>query len=407
MIYNFILPIAIIILAVAIFWLTLYIIFRKKINKKPEFKNYFPFLSVIIAAYNEEKNIKNTLNSIFKSNYPKKKMEVIVVDDGSTDKTSEIVKKFPVKLIKYKPNKGKVFALNKGLSKAKGEIIVTLDADTELESNALKLLSQHFKDERVGAVAGIYKSKNTFSWKDIPNFLLEKIQSLEYLGFALVRKQQEMLDSILVVPGAVAAYKKEVLIKVGGFDDDTLIEDYDMTLKIHKAGYKVKCDKYALGWIRAPSNLSSFIRQRTRWYRGGLQVLRKHLDMFSTKFGAVTFVWSLEILGMLLQLFVFGVVIFKIIQEFIYFSLPEILLKLKIWLMNILSLNFDYFTLVFLFTLFLTSLGIINMIISIKLTNDSKKKLLLYPLMTIYSSFLVLIFMKSIFQELFNMKRTW
>jgi cellulose synthase/poly-beta-1,6-N-acetylglucosamine synthase-like glycosyltransferase len=388
----------------AFFWMSIYIIKRKSINKNSKMGNFFPKISIIVPAYNEEKNIGNTLKSIFRSKYPKKKMEVLVIDDHSTDRTASIVKKFNAKLITLKKHMGKIAALNKGIENANGKIIVTMDADSELKPRTLNLLIQKFKDPKIGAVSGTYKSKPN-SHKNWFYFLMEKLQSLEYLGFTLIRKQQEVLESILVVPGAIGAYRKEALKKVGGFDNDTLIEDYDVTLKIHKVGYKVRCDKNALCYVSPPPNLTSFLRQRTRWYRGGLQTLRKHFDIFHTRLGTVAFVWGFEVLGMILQFIVFSIFIGSAISNAAFLSLFNFLAFLKIWLMNILA--FNTLGMIFAVGFILITLGFINTAISIKLTKDSKKKLLLYPLMTVYSSFLFLIFFKSFLQELFRVKSVW
>jgi cellulose synthase/poly-beta-1,6-N-acetylglucosamine synthase-like glycosyltransferase len=359
---------------------------------------------VIIPAYNEGGNISNALKSIFKSNYPKDKMEVIVVDDGSTDNTAKIAKEFPIKLVSYKQNKGKVFALNKGIAAAKNDIIITTDADTNFEPQSIGLLVKHFKDKRVGAVAGVYKAKSLNPVKNIFKFIFEKIQALEYLGFILIRKQQEMLNAILVVPGSIAAYRKDALLKVGGFTDDTVIEDHDMTIKMHNAGYKVKCDKDAMAWVTAPQTLGALLRERIRWYRGGFQVIKKNKSMFRNRLGAITGIWAADIFGMLLQFTVLGLVMTKLAYYLMNYPIDVLLLNLRMLLTHLLSLQFNFFDTFSLLTMALMIVSFMNMTISIKLSNDSLIKLFLYPVIMVYSSFLFAIFLKSFYDEFIKKK---
>ncbi len=398
--YNGIVTVMFLIVFVSMFWLSIYAVYRRRIHTFSRKASFLPNLSVIIPAYNEEKNISNVLRSIFKTDYPKNKMEVIVVNDGSTDKTAEVVKSFPVKLISYKENKGKVYALNKGIGLVKNDIIITTDADTEIESQSIGLLVRHFKDKKVGAVAGVYKARKIASIKNIFKYLLEKIQSLEYLGFILIRKQQEMLNAILVVPGSIAAYRKEALLKAGGFTDDTVIEDHDMTIKLHKVGYKIKCDKNAMAWVTAPQSVRSLIRERMRWYRGGLQVIKKNRDIFRNRIGAITGIWSADLLGMMLQFTILGLITSRIVYYLFTYPLDAILLNIRMFLAHLLTLQWNLFDTFSLLTVALMIISFVNMTISIKLSNDSLTKLFLYPATMVYATFLFGIFLKSFYDEL-------
>jgi biofilm PGA synthesis N-glycosyltransferase PgaC len=396
-----------IVLSLVLFWLGVYIFNRKHITKKSRPNGFLPKISVLIPAFNEERNIGETLRNVFSSDYPKKKMEVIVIDDGSSDKTAKIASKFPVRLISYRLNKGKIFALNKGIANAKGDVIITLDADTKVEPSSFSILAKHFNKPEVGAVAGVYRAKSNATLKNPFKFLLEKIQSLEYLSFALSRKLQETFDSILVVPGALAAYKKEALIKVGGFDNDTVIEDYDITMKMHKAGYKIKCDKDAVGWINAPSNVRALFRQRMRWSRGGIQVIRKHRDILFTKVGLLTYVWALEIIGIFLQLLVFGFAIGNTLYNVYTLPIGQWLLSLKSWFLNVFVLNITAFDTLLLTSFMLFMIGLVNSSISIRLLEDSFRKLLIYPLFLIYGTVLFFIFLSAFTKELIGTKSVW
>lgn len=413
MINAFVLPnmitlgIIFIIFCLGAFWTVVYINYRKRIRRKSPLSGFMPNISVLIPAFNEEKNIASVLSSVLSSNYPKNKMEIIVVDDGSKDRTAEIAKVFPVKVLSLKKNMGKIFALNQGIHTASNEVLLTLDADIEIEPSAIKRMVQYFKDPAVGAVSGIYKSKKIHDFASRPlKYILEKAQALEYLGFALSRKQQEVMESILVVPGSIAAYRKSVLLEVGKFDSDTIIEDYDMTIKIHKAGYKVRCDKDAVGWVVAPQTLKSLIRERYRWYRGGLQVIKKHFDMFKfTKIGAITALWALEIFSMTLQLLMAGIVYYRFTYLLTNYTINQ-LIEMALTPPT-LALIDPYFITTLGLTVALIVMGLFTTYISIKMNNDSKRKMFLYPIMVIYNTILFFIWIKALVQEAAKTKCVW
>jgi len=268
------------ILVIAIFrlatWITLALAYNLKDNNQTS--NSFPLISLIVPAYNEEKTIKNTLQSLIELDYPK--YEIIVIDDGSTDKTLHEATKFPSSTVKviHQQNQGKANALNNGIKNSKGEIIVTVDADTTLKKDSLKKISARFaKNNQIGAVAG--------NVKVIPEkSLLNIIQGTEYtIGINLLRKAQSMLGCVMIVPGPIAALKKEAITKVGLFSDDTFAEDFDITMKILKQGYKVEYEDKAISYTDAPKNIEDFMKQRRRWYRGMLQVLDKHRNLYLSK----------------------------------------------------------------------------------------------------------------------------
>ena len=244
--------------------------------------NSFPLISLIVPAFNEEITIKKSIQSLIELDYPN--YEIIVIDDGSTDGTLSIAKEFQkskkVKVI-HQTNSGKPKALNNGIKNSTGEIIVTVDADTNLKKDALKKISARFvNNKQIGAVAG--------NVKVIPeNSLMNIIQGTEYtVGINLVRKAQSMLGCVMIVPGPIAALKREAVEKVGLFSNDTFAEDFDITMKILEQGYKVQYEDTAISYTDAPKNLEDFIKQRRRWYRGMLQVLDKHRNLyFSIKHG--------------------------------------------------------------------------------------------------------------------------
>jgi poly-beta-1,6 N-acetyl-D-glucosamine synthase len=247
-------------------------------HKNRELKT-FPRISLIVPAYNEAKTIRNCVESLQSLNYPN--YEVIVVDDGSTDNTFvEISHCSGIKIIRQE-NQGKPKALNNGIQASTGEIVVTVDADTTLDRDALGKIAERFvSDERIGAVAGNVKVNPE------PK-IMNAVQSAEYAtGINLIRRGQSVLGCVMIVPGPIAALKREAVEKVGYFSDDTFAEDFDMTVKILKAGYRVEYEEKSLAYTDAPKNTEDLIKQRRRWHRGMIQVLDKHKDMYlNRKYG--------------------------------------------------------------------------------------------------------------------------
>jgi len=265
---------------------------REKKDSGSDFTDRTPLVTVIVPAYNEEKAIGKTVEALLRLSYTNK--EIIVVDDGSTDRTLEVARSHTkgdlVKVV-TKSNGGKWDALNTGIRVAKGEFIVCIDADTLLDQNAIQHLVKHFRDPKIAAVAGNVKVGNRSG-------VLTKLQALEYVvGINLHRRSEANLQNVTVVPGPIGAFRASVLKEIGLFEGDTFAEDADITFRILKAGYKTVFEARAFGYTEAPKSMTSLAKQRYRWYRGSLQVLSKHKDMtFNKKYGRTgTFVmpWTI------------------------------------------------------------------------------------------------------------------
>ena len=247
----------------------------KEKRKKTSEIEYTPKVSIIVPAYNEELNAERTVHNLLKSNYPD--LEVIFVDDGSKDDTYNKVKTTFENNTKVtvltKPNGGKAAALNFGIKQAKGEILVCIDADTVLPSDAIPKLIPYFADLEVGAVAGNVRVGNTLN-------LLTNWQSIEYTTSQnFDRRAFDAVNAILVVPGAIGAFRKTALKEIDGFTTDTLAEDCDLTLRLLIAGYRIRTCNEALAQTEAPETLNMFLKQRTRWTFGMMQSFWKHRDM--------------------------------------------------------------------------------------------------------------------------------
>ena len=231
-----------------------------------------PLISVLIPAFNEARVIEASVRRVLASSAVR--LEVIVIDDGSKDGTSAIVERAfesepRVRLLTL-PNGGKARALNRGLELATGGIVVALDADTQFEPETIARLARWFADPRIGAVAGNAKVGNRVN-------LVTRWQAVEYVTAQnLERRALAGLDAIMVVPGAVGAWRKAALEQVGGYPVDTLAEDQDLTIAIQRAGWKVANDIDAVAWTESPQTLRGLAKQRFRWAYGTLQCLWKH-----------------------------------------------------------------------------------------------------------------------------------
>jgi len=256
----------------------------------------YPSLTVIVPAYNEEKVISRTIESLLATEYPKK--EIIVVDDGSKDRTLAIANMYSNKVkVLHKENGGKASALNYGIAYSSGEVIVIVDADTVVGMSSLKHLMKGFGvGKEIAAVAGNVKIRNRVN-------LLTWCQALEYVGgIQIARRALDHFGSIAIVPGALGAFKKSALIGGGGYDKSTIVEDFDATIKVLKSGSVVQGSTQSTAYTEAPDTLRDFINQRKRWYRGNIQVVLKHKDVLTNpRFG---FLQRLTFPYMLITMFV-------------------------------------------------------------------------------------------------------
>jgi peptidoglycan/xylan/chitin deacetylase (PgdA/CDA1 family)/GT2 family glycosyltransferase len=226
-------------------------------------------VSVIVPAFNENTTIAATVRSLVASDHP---VEVIVVDDGSTDGTADTVEALGLPHVRVvrKPNGGKPSALNVGIAAARSEIVVMIDGDTIFEPSTVRHLLEPFADPRVGAVAGNARVADRRS-------LIARWQHIEYvIGFNIDRRVQAAWNVITTVPGAVGAYRRTALVQVGGVSDDTLAEDTDLTIALGRAGWRVAYQPSARAWTDAPATFMQLWRQRYRWSYGVMQSLWKH-----------------------------------------------------------------------------------------------------------------------------------
>ena len=264
---------------------TVLVLILARTHKSPSAREDFvaPPVTVLVPAYNEEKVISKTIRSLLASEYDGT-MEILVIDDGSTDATATTVLAIDdprVRLISQK-NSGKAHALQKGVEESTSEFLVFVDADTQFESDALRHLVSACQDPKVGAVSGHARVGNLRTF-------LARCQDLEYVcGFNLDRRAYAVWNCITVAPGAISAMRKSAILAAGGFSFETLAEDTDLTLSIHKAGYRIEYQPDAVAHTEAPETFSTLARQRFRWAYGTLQCACKHRDIiFNPRFKAL------------------------------------------------------------------------------------------------------------------------
>ncbi len=257
---------------------------REKIFGKPaEVASYNPHVAVLIPAYNEEKVIERTVRAALNSDYPN--LRVIVIDDGSRDRTLEVARfEFSREaaqgrvLILTKRNSGKADALNYGIEHiGDAELFVGIDADTIIAPDAISRLVPHFINPKVGAIAGNAKVGNRVN-------LWTRWQALEYITSQnFERRALDVLGAVSVVPGAIGAWRVSAVREAGGYHTDTVAEDADLTMALLRLGYRVEYEDMALAYTEAPTNANGLMRQRFRWSFGILQAVYKHRGVFARK----------------------------------------------------------------------------------------------------------------------------
>jgi peptidoglycan-N-acetylglucosamine deacetylase len=253
---------------------------RLRRRKIPEGK-YEPRVAVLIPGYNEEKVIVRTIKSVLNSDY--RNIRVIVIDDGSKDRTYDVAREaYPNEIaagrltVLTKPNAGKAEALNFGLRHLEEEIYVGIDADTVIAPDAISLLVRHFADPKVGAVAGNAKVGNRVN-------LWTRWQALEYITSQnFERRALDLFNVVTVVPGAIGAWRTAPVLQADGYPINTVAEDADLTMNLLEHEYKVIYEDRALAFTEAPDDMRGLMRQRFRWSFGTLQAVFKHKHAFRT-----------------------------------------------------------------------------------------------------------------------------
>ncbi|WP_423799744.1 poly-beta-1,6-N-acetyl-D-glucosamine synthase [Neobacillus sp. SAB-20_R2A] len=272
-------------LAMGVVWIIGSLIYFVKKERNQDFPNYrdeeLPFVSLLIPAYNEEKTIEETINYASHLNYPH--YEVIVINDGSKDRTLEILKSLlhmnpKLRVVNVVDNKGKANALKQGVLASKGEFIATIDSDAILDKDSLRYIIPHFitphNGERVGAVTGNPRIRNRSS-------LLSKIQLVEYSSIiGLIKRTQRIIGKVMTVSGVFVVFRKKALLDSGMWDTDLITDDIGVTWKLQRRFWDVRYEPRALCWMLVPETIKGICKQRLRWTQGGIEVILRHRDIF-------------------------------------------------------------------------------------------------------------------------------
>ena len=317
----------------AIFWMLVLLENKPKKKIKP-LKNY-PFVSIVIPSYNEENTIQGTLESAIKLDYPSELIEFIVVNDGSADRTEEIAKPLIEKhkehniILLSQENKGKGAALNAGMNISKGDFFVCLDADSFVEKDALKKMLPYFSEDDIAAVLPSLKVRN-------PKNTIQRMQWYEYIVNMFYKELMGRLNSVHVAPGPFSIYRKSILKKVGGFDeDDNLTEDLEMALRLQSMNYKLIQLLDTTVYTIAPDNLKSLYAQRNRWYKGSIINALKYKRMiFNRDYGDFGIIQMPTIL-------ISGLIALTLILSTLYYTIKPYF----VWFKNFQLINFDIITL--------------------------------------------------------------
>lgn len=292
---------------------------KKELFSSPTAKNT-PSVSFVVPAHNEEDTIQDTIEHIFAIDYPKI-LEVIVVNDASSDRTKEIIEKLQKKYSKLilinndKPFGNAARTKNAGLKYAKGDLVAFVDADSYPAKDSLKKMIGFFNDEKVGAVTCSVLLRE-------PKNFLEKMQDIEYRVIALVRKLLEFVEGVYVTPGPLALYRKKALDEINGYDGENITEDIEIAWHLLHDKWKIKMCLSTSATTTAPKKFKIWYKQRLRWAIGGLECLSKYKKNFLEKGTFGMFVIPLFIFGFfsgIVGLGVFGYLfITKILSNYLF-----------------------------------------------------------------------------------------
>ena len=406
MIYYILWGVSFIGLILGVFWLNL--LFFKE-NKRVKLKG-FAKVSIIIPAHNEEGTIERTIDSLLKLNYPKNRMEIIVVNDESTDNTAGVAERFKhVKLINNRHRGvGKASAVNCGLKYAIGEFVAIVDADSEVSRNSLRNALKHFSSGKVGSVITpikVLKSKNIYN----------HLQRIEYSFTAMIRELMSRVNTLYYSHGVLSIFRKNLIKNLGGFDENNLTEDLEIAMRLKANGYDIRMASGALTYTRVPMTFAGLWRQRVRWYRGFMyNIIKYRRVIFRKKYGLYgNFQLPLNIFGLTILALVFALFSYELIHKIYSWIIKIIILKFDIFYIGELPsvkhviLNFDvkYF-----FPLIVVIL--INLFLFHKASKILKQKtrffnltlliyFVVYPILTMFH------WVAALIHEIFDIRKKW
>ncbi|MBI5225550.1 glycosyltransferase family 2 protein [Candidatus Micrarchaeota archaeon] len=370
--------------------------------------DHFPSLSVIVPVYNSAKTLERSIKAIKSLNYPKR-LEIIVIEDNSTDESASILKKFTgLNIITTKKNLGKAASLNLGLRIAKGELIATIDSDTFPSKDSVEKMVKLFSEKQIGAVVALICT-------DKPKNFLQQIQEVEYfVGNGFTQASYDKLESVFITPGPLSIYRKDALLKVGGFDEDNIAEDMEIGLKLKAYGYRVISTMDAVAYTDTPDTLRRLYRQRIRWFRGAIYNGKKYFFMlFNRKYGTfgkfvfpVTYLiqlFSITVIARLLTLYLEGIIGFLAVL-FNVISVPSHVLADT---MALFFLRFETTIIFSISTLLVWGYVIFTSFELAKRKMEKRHLLPIFIFMTVYPFCLSIIYFISFIKEVSSSESKW
>ncbi len=274
-----------------------------------------PPLAVIVPCWNEEATVGATIESLLALDYPKDKLSIILVDDGSTDGTAAVMasyKDHPQISVLTKENGGKHTAINLGIEHAtQAKYVGCLDADSYVSPDALREIIAYFEDDQVAAVTAAMSVWDPKSW-------LERMQNADYIHGITLRHTISSLNGLYVTPGPFSFYRRDIIRELGGFRKGHNTEDLEMALRIQRAGYIIENAPRARVYTKTPTTVPALIRQRTRWTTGFLRnVIYDYRDLVANpKFGALGLIMlPLGLLANVSGILMFAIIIVSTVQQ--------------------------------------------------------------------------------------------
>lgn len=319
-----------------------YIYYLRNLNFKDKRLDEYPFVSILVPAHNEGKVIGKTVESLLSLDYPIDKMELIVINDNSSDDSKDILQSIKVRHSKYNftiintdnitGGKGKSNALNIGYQVAKGDFIAIYDADNTPEKTALRYLIQTIvKDDSLGAVIGKFRTRNKYK------NLLTRFINIETLSFQWIAQAgRRQLLGLCTIPGTNFVLRRTTIEKLGGWDTKAIAEDTEISFRIYKMGQRITYVPQSVTWEQEPETVKVWLKQRTRWVKGNIYVLVKYItNLFKGKQNRVLF----DILYFFSVYFLFlgSVVISDIIFVLSLFNIVEVSIPFNFSIIWILS----------------------------------------------------------------------
>jgi len=367
----------------------------------------YPTVTIIVPCWNEQDTVSKTIHSLLNLDYPKNKLKIMIVDDGSTDKTWERVQKFknnPQIVLHTKENGGKYTALNYGLSALDTDLVGCLDADSYVHKDALKNIVTYFQDKETMAVVPSIKL-----WD--PRGPLQLLQKIEYSFGIFTRKMFQYMKAVYITPGPFSIFRNTVFQKIGGYRHAHNTEDIEIALRMQKFGYKITHAHNAFVYTVPPGTLPKLLKQRVRWSHGFIKNAMDYKDMFFTrKYGNLgIFILPMASISIVSILFITSVTVINLI-----ITLAEKVVKIQTvgleWPWH--NFNFDWF---YINTEVVSMIGIVAVLGTIAMVLISRKMsegkvtvgMDLIYFLTLYMFIAPLWIGKAAFNAIFGVKAKW